>query len=147
MKTSPGGRRRSSPSTSGHGVTGYLEQVRFKDGDEVKEGDLLFEIDPRPYQAELARTEATDPPRRAHLNRLDADLLVASRTSSTGETSAAKSMTNSSATGPRAMAMLGVAMSGRDLAKLNVEFTKIKAPDLRPAESPDGRPGKFGEGR
>jgi multidrug resistance efflux pump len=32
--------------------------VNFNDGDEVKEGAVLFEIDPRPYDAEVARTEA-----------------------------------------------------------------------------------------
>jgi multidrug efflux system membrane fusion protein len=34
-------------------VTGYLVQMPFKEGSEVKAGDLLFEIDPRPYQAQL----------------------------------------------------------------------------------------------
>jgi RND family efflux transporter MFP subunit len=34
-------------------VNGYLEQVGFKDGDIVKEGDLLYQIDPRPFQAAL----------------------------------------------------------------------------------------------
>jgi multidrug efflux system membrane fusion protein len=34
-------------------VTGYLVQMPFKEGAEVKKGDLLFEIDPRPYQAQL----------------------------------------------------------------------------------------------
>ena len=34
-------------------VTGYLVKMPFKEGAEVKKGDLLFEIDPRPYQAQL----------------------------------------------------------------------------------------------
>src|ERR1700722_17797057 len=33
-------------------VTGYLVKVPFKEGSEVKTGDILFEIDPRPYQAQ-----------------------------------------------------------------------------------------------
>lgn len=46
-------------------VSGYLETIHFKDGQEVKKGDPLFDIDPRPFNAslgqanaELARSEA-----------------------------------------------------------------------------------------
>jgi multidrug efflux pump subunit AcrA (membrane-fusion protein) len=34
-------------------VSGYLVRVAFKDGDIVKEGALLYQIDPRPFQADL----------------------------------------------------------------------------------------------
>src|SRR3954471_8839620 len=54
-------------------VSGFLDKVTFKDGDEVKEGDLLFEIDNRPYKANLNRAEATLAQSEAHLKRLDAD--------------------------------------------------------------------------
>jgi multidrug efflux system membrane fusion protein len=33
-------------------VTDYLVQIPFKEGSEVKAGDLLFEVDPRPYKAQ-----------------------------------------------------------------------------------------------
>jgi len=39
-------------------VNGYLQSIHFKDGAIVKKGDLLFVIDPRPYQAELDRVTA-----------------------------------------------------------------------------------------
>ena len=38
-------------------VTGYLVKMPFKEGAEVKKGDLLFEIDPRPYKAQLDQAE------------------------------------------------------------------------------------------
>lgn len=38
-------------------VTGYLDKVNFVDGQNVKKGDLLYEIDPRPYQAALDRAK------------------------------------------------------------------------------------------
>jgi multidrug efflux system membrane fusion protein len=39
-------------------VSGYLTKVNFKPGAEVKKGDVLFEIDPRPYQADLDQARA-----------------------------------------------------------------------------------------
>ena len=36
-------------------VSGYLESVHFREGSLVKKGDLLFQIDPRPYEAQLRR--------------------------------------------------------------------------------------------
>src|SRR6266498_5785204 len=39
-------------------VSGYLDKVHFKERKEVKRGDLLFTIDPRPYQADYDHAEA-----------------------------------------------------------------------------------------
>jgi len=39
-------------------VTGYLEEVFFKDGQEVNEDDKLYEVDPRPYKSEVDRLTA-----------------------------------------------------------------------------------------
>jgi multidrug efflux system membrane fusion protein len=44
-------------------VTGYLVQMPFTEGSEVKKGDLLFKIDPRPYQAQLEQAQS-----QVHLN-------------------------------------------------------------------------------
>src|SRR3984957_7181736 len=38
-------------------VTGYLVQMPFQEGSEVKKGDLLFEVDPRPYKAQLDQAQ------------------------------------------------------------------------------------------
>src|SRR6516162_4919940 len=39
-------------------VSGYVTDIPFKEGDLVKEGDTLFQIDSRPYKADLSQTEA-----------------------------------------------------------------------------------------
>ena len=54
-------------------ATGYLDKVHFKDGDTVKEGDLLLEIDPRPYQTEVQRAEAAVYQSEVKFRRLDSD--------------------------------------------------------------------------
>ena len=38
-------------------ISGYLQKIDFKEGDDVKKGDLLAEIDPRPYEAALAQAQ------------------------------------------------------------------------------------------
>lgn len=39
-------------------VSGYLTEIAFRNGERVEAGDLLFRIDPRPFEAALARVEA-----------------------------------------------------------------------------------------
>ena len=46
-------------------VTGYLCAVAFKEGTEVKKDDLLYEIDPRPYQAQLDQAQVAGRPQRS----------------------------------------------------------------------------------
>ena len=59
-------------------VTGYLDKVHFQDGQMVEKGDLLFEIDPRPYEAAVARAEA-------ELARMDSQLKLADLDTKRGE--------------------------------------------------------------
>jgi len=108
-------------------VTGYLDKVNFVDGTEVNEGDLLFEIDPRPYKADLDRTEANVLQSEAHLRRLEADQRRAMNLFSRGAISR-EEVDRIAGDYAESQAAVGVAKAERDLAKLSLEFTKVKAP-------------------
>lgn len=55
-------------------VSGYLQKIHFTDGQLVKEGDLLFTIDPRPFENALAQARANLTQARAALSFAEADL-------------------------------------------------------------------------
>jgi RND family efflux transporter MFP subunit len=108
-------------------VTGYLEKVHFREGEEVKKGDLLFEIDARPYQAELAKAEGSVVQSEGRLKRLEADFSRASRLL------AQRGMSQEEydkVAGDRAEAVgsLKVAKAQKEMADLNMEYTKVRAP-------------------
>src|SRR5438105_4811639 len=54
-------------------VWGYLDKVNFKEGALVKKGDVLFEIDPRVYRADLERARGTVVQFDARVHRLERD--------------------------------------------------------------------------
>jgi RND family efflux transporter MFP subunit len=108
-------------------VTGYLDSVNFKDGAEVQKNDLLAEIDPRPYKAELARAEANRVQAEAHLKRLNLDLQRAMTLMARGAIGR-EEFDKISGDRAEASAMVGVAVAGRDSAQLNLDFTQVRAP-------------------
>src|SRR5262249_35987865 len=108
-------------------VWGYLDKVNFKEGALVKKGDVLFEIDPRTYQAALAQAEGNVASMQARLTRLDADLARARRLVSTG---AIPREEFDKIVGDRgeAAASLQALRAAVQQAKLDLEYTKVIAP-------------------
>jgi len=108
-------------------VTGYLDKVLFKEGDDVKKDQPLFEIDPRTYQAELNRAEAAVRQAKAHLDRLELDY---KRAVPLLPSQAISREDYDKIVGDRdeGNALVGVAEAARDLARLNLQFTKVTSP-------------------
>ncbi len=108
-------------------VTGYLDKALFQEGDEVEEKDVLFEIDPRSYQAEFNRAEAALQQAEAHLKRCEAD---ERRASSLIAKHAISQEDFDKYTGDylEAAAAVGTSRAIRDNAKLNLGWTKVIAP-------------------
>jgi membrane fusion protein, multidrug efflux system len=110
-------------------VQGYLTKLQFKEGSEVSKGDLLFEIDPRPYQAQLDQAQS-----QVTLN--EASLKLA-QTSLTRDQAIAAAVTNGvsqqqldqdKAAVDEAQARLNAAKASTEVYKLNLEFTRVASP-------------------
>lgn len=108
-------------------VSGYVEKVHFKEGSDAKLGDLLFTIDPRPYQAVVDRLKAELGAARARAELASgeakrAEGLVATKAIST-DTFETRVKTATEA----AQSVLG-AEAALQSAQLDLEFTQVRAP-------------------
>lgn len=112
-------------------VSGYLirglRNGENKEGTEVKEGELLFEIDPRIYQADKEKAEAALAQSKARLERLQKDLkraeeLLPTRSISQGD------YDQILGDNKEAAAAMKTAQATLELADLNLKWTKVYAP-------------------
>lgn len=110
-------------------VTGYLVQMPFEEGAEVKVNDLLFEIDPRPYQAQLDLAQGQVILSEARLSLAKAENARA-QTIAKGNTGAIskQELEKYAASEAEADAAVEVAKANLESFKINLEFTKILAP-------------------
>ena len=115
-------------------VSGYIDRVHFAEGEDVRKGDVLFTIDPRPYQAVLARARA-DLARAKTLatqSRSEADR---ARRLSEQQAISTETWEQRRATAEQAQADVLAAQAAVDAAQLDLEFTRVRAPI-------DGRAGR-----
>src|ERR1039457_5962358 len=108
-------------------VSGYIDSIHFQDGAEVKAGDLLFVIDPRPYQAELDHVQAQRQQAETHLGLLRNDLQRAEGLRGTKAISEEEYDSRSNAV-REAEAALVAAKANESTARINLDYTQIKAP-------------------
>jgi len=108
-------------------VAGYIDSIHFLEGTEVKAGDLLFVIDPRPYQAELEHVQAQRQQAETHLELVQNDLKRAESLKGTKALSEEEYASRSKAV-REAEAALVAAKANEATARINLEYTQIKPP-------------------
>ena len=108
-------------------VSGQIDRVAFTDGESVKKGDLLFQIDPRPFEHEVHRLEAQLQQTRATLVRTGNEAQRGQRLLSSNAISAELADTRNT-TAQEAKAAVDAVQAQLDLARLNLSFTRVTAP-------------------
>ncbi|HVC92902.1 MAG TPA: efflux RND transporter periplasmic adaptor subunit [Pirellulales bacterium] len=110
-------------------VAGYLDKISFKEGTLVKKGDLLFQIDPRPYQAQVDFARAQVAANEALLKKAKADntrYKSLARKSPNAVTS--QDLDQYQAAEDQAIANQGTAKATLETNELNLGFTQVVSP-------------------
>ncbi len=108
-------------------VSGVIESVEFREGSHVKQGDLLFRIDSRPFAAEVARLEAELDRAKAALGQAQSEAQRAQRLQGRNAMSAEQAESRLSLASQR-RAELASVQAAMKAARLNLEFTEVRAP-------------------
>ena len=108
-------------------VSGYIEKVNFTDGSEVKEGDVLVEIDPRVYQAAFDQANGQVEVNQKQLELAEADYKRFAKLMKTGSI-AQEEFDKSAAQVKVDAARIDVAKADLEQARLNLDWTKVTAP-------------------
>jgi multidrug efflux system membrane fusion protein len=108
-------------------VSGYITEIHFEAGAIIKKGDLLYVIDPRPYQADFDRAAAELERMQAQqkLSQIELDRAKELRAKNT---ISASEFDQKAATYQGASAAASAAEAAKNSAALNLEFTQIKSP-------------------
>ena len=108
-------------------VSGLIASIHFTEGAIVRAGDVLFEIDPRPFQAEVDRLSAELARARAAFSRTTAERGRAQRLAAENAMSAEEQDRRASSAVEAEAQVASVEASLR-AAELNLEFTRVVAP-------------------
>ena len=108
-------------------VWGYLDKIHFKEGVLVNKGDVLFDIDPRMYRADLERAKGAVAQYEAQMRRLGHDYERGRNLKARAAVSQ-EEYDRIEGDYRAAVANHHVAEANSDLAELNLEYTKVTAP-------------------
>ncbi len=108
-------------------VEGYLEQIHFADASFVQSGDLLFTIDPRPYQARLDEALANLATREAEL-RLAEATLKRKQSAFRDQAVSEVEVIEAQALRDQAGAAIDGARAAIETARLNLSYTQVRSP-------------------
>lgn len=108
-------------------VSGYVSAVRFQEGAIVRQGDLLFQIDPRPFQAEADRLRAELARARATVVRATSELQRAERLTAENAISH-EERDRRAAFAQESSAQVASVEAALRAAQLNLEFTHVTSP-------------------
>jgi multidrug efflux system membrane fusion protein len=108
-------------------VSGYVQRVTYREGEDVKQGDLMFQIDPRPYRAALDNAQAQLA--RAHVaEQLEAIRIKRAQSLIDDDAISREELDMRGAAHAQSTADIRAAEAAVATAKLNLSFTEVRAP-------------------
>jgi membrane fusion protein, multidrug efflux system len=108
-------------------VSGFVSAVRFSEGAMVRKGDLLFQIDPRPFQADVDRLQAELARARATVDRANSELARAERLHNANAI-ANEERDRRASFAEESAAQVAAVEAALRAATLNLEFTQVTSP-------------------
>lgn len=108
-------------------VTGYITEINFEAGDEVKKGQVLFQIDPRPYSAQLGISKGQLALDEAQLKLAKADLAIGQEVAKTPGAISQQKLNQLEAEVGKATAAVQATTAKVTYDQLYLDFTKVTA--------------------
>jgi len=108
-------------------VSGYLQDIHFNDGERVEQGDLLFTLDPRPFEAAIAAARAEQERAQTNLTLARQELQRAKRLVAQKAMSQEELDVRNAAMKAR-QADAAAAQAALQIAELDLEYSRISAP-------------------